>query len=181
MTVLVAMPLDRLLHADTPDGTADPASTDRAVGVETAARLRRLARGLARTRDEADELAQDAAARLLERAPDMLGHAGYERQTLTRLWLDRKRSIARRVRRLAQAAWRSDRVADPEDAADTNAAVRAAMDGLPDRQRAILVLIVVEGLTHAEAAASLGCSEAASRQSLSAARKALRTRLEGRV
>ncbi|MEM1186358.1 MAG: RNA polymerase sigma factor [Planctomycetota bacterium] len=171
MTVLVTSGVDKLIRMQ----SAEPG---REVGADTAARLRRLARSLARTPDEADELAQEAAARLLDRSPDKIGHAGYERQTVTRLWLDGKRSIARRFRRLAKAAWRPDTTTDNPAQGDTNAVVRRAMDTLPDRQRAVLVLVVVEGLTHAEAAASLGCSEAASRQSLKAARAGLRSRLE---
>jgi len=177
MTVLMRPRADTLMRA----AAADHAAPTDDVPLETAARLRRLARALARTADEADELAQDAAARLLDRAPDKLGHAGYERRTVARLWLDRKRSLARRVRRLAEAAWKPDRTFDARVPAETNAAARAAMDRLPDRQRAVLVLIVVEGLTHAEAAASLGCSEAASRQALAAARRNMRAELEGRV
>ncbi|MEM7754030.1 MAG: sigma-70 family RNA polymerase sigma factor [Planctomycetota bacterium] len=176
--MLVSVPFDEIMRASATDRASD---VGRPVDAGTAARLRRLARALARTTDEAEELAQDAAARLLDRAPDKVGHAGYERQTITRLWLDRQRSVARRVRRLARAAWRGDAAPDAESPAETNAVVRTAMDGLPDRQRAVLVLIVVEGLTHAEAAASLGCSESASRQALAAARKSLRAKLEGRV
>jgi RNA polymerase sigma-70 factor (ECF subfamily) len=152
-----------------------------AVGAETAARLRRLARSLARTPEEAEELAQDAAVRLLSRAPEKVGHAGFERRVITRLWLDRKRSMSRRVRRLARAAWKPDRTTDMDAVQGSHALVRGAMDRLPDRQRAVLVLVVVEGLTHAEVAASLGCTEAASRQALLAARRAMRASLEGRV
>lgn len=163
--------------------TAETAPHPRPVRMdaETLARLRRLARALARTPDEADELAQDAATRLLERAPGKIGHAGYERRVLTRLWLDRNRSLARRVARLARAAWRTPTV-DAQSLPDPiHALVRHAMDALPDRQRAVLALVVVEGLTHAEAAASLGCSEDASRQALAAARLNMRKALEGRV
>ena len=179
MTVLVLPRSDSLLRAAARDSAGD-AAVD-VVGAETAARLRRLARALAHSTDEAEELAQDAAVRLLDRAPDKIGHAGYERQTLTRLWLDRRRSLARRMRRFAKAAWRAADTIDPESPAEINGVVRTAMDRLPDRQRAVLVLVVVEGLTHAEVAASLGCSEAASRQALKSARENLRGELEGKV
>jgi RNA polymerase sigma factor (sigma-70 family) len=183
MTALVLPFRATLLRAQAAD--AAPTSAAPQLGTqldaESAARLRRLARALARTPADADDLAQDAAARLLEKAPHKIGHAGYERRVLTRLWLDRNRSLARRMARLARAAWQKPTVDTATTADPTHALVRGAMDTLPPRQRAVLTLIVVEGLTHAEAAASLGCSEDASRQALAAARRSMRKALEGRV
>ncbi len=187
MTALVLPFRATLLRSQAADAAPTPAAPQPGtqLDAESAARLRRLARALARTPADADDLAQDAAARLLEKAPHKIGHAGYERRVLTRLWLDRNRSLARRMARLARAAWQKPTVettttADPTHA-PTHAMVRHAMDALPPRQRAVLTLIVVEGLTHAEAAASLGCSEDASRQALAAARRSMRKALEGRV
>ncbi len=179
MTALVLPSRATLLRAQAAE--AAPASPTPHLDAESAARLRRLARALARTQDEADDLAQDAATRLLERAPHKIGHAGYERRVLTRLWLDRHRSLTRRLARLARAAWQRPTVDADATPDPMHALVRGAMDALPARQRAILTLVVVEGLTHAQAAASLGCSEDASRQALAAARRSLRKALEGRV
>jgi RNA polymerase sigma-70 factor (ECF subfamily) len=55
--------------------------------------------------------------------------------------------------------------------------VRAALAGLPERQRAALVLSHYEGRTQAEAAAILGISEGALESLLSRARAALRQSL----
>jgi RNA polymerase sigma-70 factor, ECF subfamily len=55
--------------------------------------------------------------------------------------------------------------------------VRAALDSLPERQRAALVLSHYEGLSQAEAAQVLGVSEGALESLLSRARAGLRTRL----
>jgi RNA polymerase sigma-70 factor (ECF subfamily) len=58
-----------------------------------------------------------------------------------------------------------------------DARVRAALAGLPERQRAALVLSHFEGCTQAEAAAILGVSEGALESLLSRARAALRQSL----
>ncbi|HEX5571799.1 MAG TPA: sigma factor-like helix-turn-helix DNA-binding protein, partial [Ktedonobacterales bacterium] len=52
--------------------------------------------------------------------------------------------------------------------------VRAALDTLPARRRAALILREVYGLTGAEVARALGMSEAAARMTLSRAREQFR-------
>ncbi len=54
------------------------------------------------------------------------------------------------------------------------------LKGLPERQRAALVMRELSGLAYTEIAAALGCAEGAARQSVYEARVALRSRAEGR-
>jgi RNA polymerase sigma factor (sigma-70 family) len=56
----------------------------------------------------------------------------------------------------------------------------ADLNALPERQRAALVMRELSGLEYEEIGASLGCSEAAARQTVYEARLSLRTRSEGR-
>ncbi len=138
-------------------------------------RLRRYALALARRHDEADDLVQQTLATLLARAPDKAGHLGYARATLTRVYLDRERSLRRRIARTLRIAHSSppprSAPADPSEGAP---ALHAAIDSLPPRQRAALVLRLVEGLDYAQIAAALECTPEAVRSSLHVARAAVR-------
>jgi RNA polymerase sigma factor (sigma-70 family) len=59
-------------------------------------------------------------------------------------------------------------------------ALVADLNALPDRQRAALVMRELSDLEYEEIGASLGCSEAAARQTVYEARMSLRARSEGR-
>lgn len=61
---------------------------------------------------------------------------------------------------------------------DRSVEVQNALDRLPAKQRAAIVLTVYEGMSHAEAAAVLGCSETTVSWRLFTARKRLRQMLE---
>lgn len=61
---------------------------------------------------------------------------------------------------------------------DVVTAVRAAIDGLPERQRMALILAKYEGLPFAEIGAVLGVSEKAVKSTVHRARETLRERLE---
>lgn len=76
---------------------------------------------------------------------------------------------------------------DPADGPDrqlsarqTAAAVRAALDGLPERQRAAIVLVHYERRSGADAADILGVSVEALESLLARGRRALKTALSGR-
>lgn len=147
---------------------------------DAAAGLYRLALGLTGRADEAEELAQQAALRILARDPDKLGHAGYGRTVVTRLWLDRQRSWRRGWSMLSRAAWASARWFAPPDAAEADETlerVRGQIDALPPVQRAVLTLRLVEGLSCAQIAQALGRDEGAVRASLHLARKRVREAL----
>jgi len=85
-------------------------------------RLRSLAVALAGR--EADDLVHRTLVRLLDVAPDRVGHVGYARRTMTRLWLDQRRGVRREAVRLLDIAWRSPPRLEPGiDAGERRAAV----------------------------------------------------------
>ncbi len=55
-----------------------------------------------------------------------------------------------------------------------------AVDGLPDKQRAAVLLVMAEGFSHREAAEALGCSETTVSWRIFMARKKLRAQLRPR-
>lgn len=143
-------------------------------------RLVRYATALTRSVDEAEELTQQTFAALLAKVPDSADHLGYARTTLTRLWLDRQRSLKRRLRMLRSlATGRPGHRTQPDglDASEQVATARRAIDRLPSRQRAAMVMRLVEGLDYETIAESLGCDAAAVRSSLHLARARLRAAL----
>lgn len=160
------------------DARANPAAA--ADWAHLAERLRRLAVALTGDRDRAEDLCQGTLAAMLARAPEQVGNIGYARKAMLRRWLDEQRSLRRRAERVARLAgmmgtrrW----AGSPEEGvgrAEALARVRGAMGGLPARQRAVLVMRLVEGLEYEQIAAELGCSVAAVRASLHLARQRVR-------
>lgn len=114
-------------------------------------------------RAEAEDVAQDAMMRLWKIAPDWrTGEAAVATwlyRVVTNLCTDRQRA---KMRRRSDAL---DDVPEPADAAasaeaglieaDRMAALQAALDSLPDRQRQAVVLRHIEGMTNPEIAAIL--------------------------
>ncbi len=97
-----------------------------------------------------------------------------------RVWLDQQRSSRRqliRASRLAvsRARWHLD--GNPESDREQVRRIQDAAATLPPRQRAVLVLRVVEGLEYARIAEVLECSVASARSSLHLARTRLRQAL----
>jgi len=136
------------------------------------------ARGLTRSEHDAQDLVQRTIARLLEREPARAGHLGLAYTTMTRLWLDDHRRLRRRATRLldhartlVHASTQIDRLEHDE----LVERVRRAIHSLGPRQRAVLVLRVMEGLSYPEIAEHLGCSVDAVRASLHLARARVRT------
>ncbi|GIK76723.1 MAG: sigma-70 family RNA polymerase sigma factor [Acidobacteria bacterium] len=82
---------------------------------------------------------------------------------------------ARRRQRLWSRLASSPREAsrDPSEIHEERSEIREAFSGLPERQREVLRLVAWDGLNTAEAAAILGCSEAAFRVRLHRARVSL--------
>jgi RNA polymerase sigma factor (sigma-70 family) len=141
------------------------------------AQLRRIATGLTHSTDEAEDLVQHTLTRLLSRAPDKAGHLGYARTTLLRRWLDLGRRRTRRRRSLRQLALTLPRWSESASADDRAARIRDAVDALPPKQRAALVLRIVAELDYTSIAEAMDCSVEAVRANLHLARSAVRTRL----
>lgn len=138
--------------------------------------LHRLAVALCGSQNEADDLTQQTLLILLTRRPDRVGHVGYARQTLTRLWLDRQRSLRRRARRLALLAASPLQLA-PAPRHDEVARLRAQLDLLPPRQKLVLTLRLIEELTCEQIAELLECDPGAVRSTLHLARRRVRLAL----
>lgn len=144
-------------------------------------RLRRAAIALTGSRDQADDLVQQTLTVLLAKRPDRADHLGYARRTMIHLWLDQRRSLRRYLKRLARAASRPlpQWHVDPDGAEDYEQlrALRAAIDGLPPRQHAVLILRLIEGLSYDHIADALACPVQTVRANLHLARQRVRQRL----
>jgi RNA polymerase sigma-70 factor (sigma-E family) len=106
---------------------------------------------------EAEELLQVALIRLASHWPLRSDDpTTYVKRTLTNLSYDRGRSL-RRHRQLAIRATEPVRVDFTEVHAESDAVLRA-LATLPRRQRLMVVLRYVEGMSEREAASAAGCS-----------------------
>ena len=117
--------------------------------------LRRYARGLTRSPDAADDLTQDCIARALDRRSDWRG--GSMRAWLYRIMYSTFIDHTRRMKLRATEPLKEgqeERVA-PFMTAEVLDALRA-IDRLPAEQRAVLLLVAVEGLSYRETAEIAG-------------------------
>lgn len=140
-------------------------------------RLMRMARALTGKQDDAEDLAQQTLATLLAKRRERIDHLGFARRTMFRLWLDRQRSVRRRLARISKLAWSArlwhsepDRLSDSE----RHRSLREAVLSLPPRQRAVLVLRLVEELDYEQIAETLSCSVETVRANLHVARRRVR-------
>lgn len=136
---------------------------------------------------EAEDVAQEALIRIAR------GLDGFEGRSAFRSWAfgialncarDLGREKARRSARIREAAAMAMlEVAGPADEAAEEAedALWDAVRALPEAQRDAVLLVHVEGLSHAEAAAALGCAEATVSWRLFTARRKLKSELAGQV
>ena len=146
-------------------------------------RLRRFGLALTGTVSEADDLVQGACERALTHSGQLRDQARLDAWVygiMRNLWIDETRS--RKLRRHddmdAAAAVMGE---DGERVAHGNltlAAVRKVLNTLPAEQRSVLVLICVDGLRYAEAAAVLGIPIGTVMSRLARGREELRARLE---
>jgi RNA polymerase sigma-70 factor (ECF subfamily) len=143
----------------------------------------RIAYGVLRHREDAEEVAQDAFARAFRRFEGLRDRDRF-RAWLTRMtWrlaIDRWRADRRRVAREQWAA--SDSVtATTEDVAvahERSTAVWRAIDALPDKLRIAIVLAAIEGHDTREVARLLEIPEGTVKSRLFLARKTLTERLQ---
>lgn len=126
--------------------------------VELLPRLRRFARGLARDAGDADDLCQTAIERALKSRDQWQQGTRLDSwmYRITRnLWIDERRAAGRRGVHtpiddaVVQVA--GDGVAEVEAGA-VRGDVDGAMAGLPDEQREVVMLVLVEGYGYREAA-----------------------------
>lgn len=123
-------------------------------------RLRRFARGLAGSLDAADDLVQAACERALaNRAQWQPGTRldSWMYRIVQNLWIDQMRSGNRwhQADEATLASLPANDMARAVEARIELAAVRSAIDALPPEQRAVLMLVTVEGQSYRDAAGIL--------------------------
>jgi RNA polymerase sigma-70 factor, ECF subfamily len=148
--------------------------------VELLPRLRRFARALAGNMSDADDLVQICIERALTRS-DQLRHdaplAGWLFGILRNAWIDEARGRARRNRIFAPEEL-GEHVADPTSGDSQILPVQQAMQRLPDEQREVISLVLIEGLSYNEAAQITGVPVGTVTSRLARGRAALQKMLE---
>lgn len=152
---------------------------------EVIPRLRRFALSLTRHESSADDLVQACLERALSRREtrqDGTDLRAWLFSILFRIFLDDRRRAKRYAGLLSLFGVGSDE--DHAPSTEDVVMTRSALDGfnrLPVEQRALLVLITVEGLSYQEAADTLDVPIGTIMSRVSRARKTLRELTEGKV
>lgn len=131
--------------------------------VELLPRLRRFARAVCRSDADAQDLVQETVERALARRAGFRPGTRLDSWAFTimrRIHIDHARAGARWSRVVAPADERTAEVADvgqaDEELRADALALRRAIRDLPDDQRLAVALVLVDGLSYAEAAAVMG-------------------------
>ena len=145
-------------------------------------RLRRFARGLAGTAAEADDLVQAACERALARAHQFQEGTRFDSwmfRIVQTIWIDqlRARDVRKEDSGVAEERLGSDAPVRRIEARLALAEVRQAVERLPPEQRAVLMLVTVEGLSYKEAAEVAGVPVGTIMSRLARARVALHQQL----
>jgi len=147
-------------------------------------RLFRLARRLARSADDARDVVQETFLRAA-RSPDAIPHGTPNEEAwlvrvLVNICRDRWRHQAVRTRAAAGGQVKADVSSNPESGLLARAMVWQALDTLPPRRRAILVLYELEGAAIPAIAHMLGVTPVTVRWHLSIGRREMAKALGGR-
>lgn len=153
--------------------------------VDLLPRLRRFARALTGHAADADDLTQLTIERALGRRSQWIPGTRLDSWTMRIMknaWIDEARSRGRK-RLVDGDNDRIERVADPsvasQDMRVEAIAIRQAMSRLPDDQRLAVALVLVEGLSYAEAAEVLEIPAGTLTSRLVRGRMALMSELSG--
>ena len=143
-------------------------------------RLRRFARALVGNPHDADDLVQIAIERALARSEQLRAGAplsSWMFGILRNAWIDETRSRARRSRLFAPEEL-GEHVADPTGGQQAESlVVQEAVAGLPEEQREVIALVLIEGLSYREAAGILGVPVGTVTSRLARAREVLQVSL----
>jgi RNA polymerase sigma-70 factor (ECF subfamily) len=145
----------------------------------------RVAYGVLRNREDAEEVAQEAFARAYRSFADLRERErfrGWLVRICWRLAIDRVRADKRRRRREDRAAASTPPAPTIEDVAagrELEARVQEAVAELPPKMRLVVVLAAIEGHDMAEVGRLLGVPEGTVRSRLFRARQLLAERLRG--
>ena len=131
--------------------------------VDLLPRLRRFARVLARSDADAHDLVQETVERALAKRGGFRPGTRLDSWTFTimrRIFIDQTRSNARWARVVSPADDLTPTIADAAVAGEAlradALAVREALHALPDDQRLAVALVLIDGLSYAEAAQVMG-------------------------
>ena len=156
-------------------------------------RLRRFARTLARSAADADDLVQDTIERALSHAaqwrPPATPAASEQVEGAVRswmfgimknAWIDERRALARERAVISHDEERVMRAGeDAGSAMQDRLSIDAALAQLPDEQRLAVALVLVEGLSYAEASEVLQIPQGTLTSRLHRGREALMSMLGG--
>lgn len=145
-----------------------------------------LAVRLTETREDAEEVAQEAFVKAFRQAQTFRGDSlpsfgAWLFAVVRSLAADKRRQL--RLPTFSLNDMRDDTIAGQNDVAEETerraerAALLRALDGLPEEHRTVLTLCDLEDVPHADAAPVLNRSVAATKSLLYRARRALRTAL----
>ena len=141
--------------------------------------IRAMAFRMTGSLDDAEELAQDAFLRAYQQLATFNSDAKFSTwlcKIAINLSLDRHRRESRRSD--IHSKWAADTITDGRSNAEfpdeLSGQVQAALNQLPVKQRAAIVLTIYENQSHAQAAKTLGCTEATISWRVFAARRKLK-------
>jgi RNA polymerase sigma-70 factor (ECF subfamily) len=125
-------------------------------------RLRRFAHALSRNSHDADDLTQATIERALRSRDQWRPGTSLDSwcyRIMRNLWIDTARATARRTTREAPEEEGLNIGQDPRDSMDASVDLRrimVAMSHLPDEQREVVALILIEGFGYREVSEMLG-------------------------
>jgi len=132
-----------------------------------------------RIREDAEEITQEVFIKLTRKLNNFNRKSSFK-TWLYRITINTAKDYSRKIaaRRRYESAFSDDLPHGHPDGTSpdsiTARQVYAAMDKLPDKQKAALMLVAAEGLSHKEAADVLGCSETTVSWRIHQARKRLK-------
>jgi RNA polymerase sigma-70 factor (sigma-E family) len=140
-------------------------------------KARRIAYAMCGDWVEAEELAQHGFVRLYSHWPRVAATNpdAYLRTVLTRLFLDTRRRGRKREQLVAEPP---DQFMDPDYSADDRQTLVAALQHVPPRQRAVLVLRIIQDLSVEQVAETLRCSPGTVKSQTARGLQALRAAYE---
>ena len=144
-------------------------------------RLRRFARNLTHDPHDADDVVQIALERALARLDQWHRDARLDSwlfKIVRNAWIDEVRSRGRRAKIFLAEETGAEVGSDTMERESTRLSIRSAMDRLPEDQRSVVSLVLVEGLPYKEAADVLDIPIGTLTSRLARAREALQASLE---
>jgi RNA polymerase sigma factor (sigma-70 family) len=162
-------------HDEAGPGGTQPLAFDAFFEAEVDALLRRMWL-VTRDRQEAEEVVQDAFLSMFEhwdRIPDIDDPVAYLYRTAFNAWKKRSRRATRAIKQV----FAPEPAPDAFAAAEARSVVGDALEHLPPRQRAALILTELVGLSSEEAGQILGIRPVTARVLASQARATMRAHL----